>query len=268
MSYEYITKYDSPNYTANRNGYGIDKIVIHHWGNDGQSFDGVVNWLCRANGTSSAHYVVQGNKVACVVNCKDGAWHCGNFIENMKSIGIECRPEMSADDLETTAELIADLYKVYGILPLYGHKDISATACPGRYYSKLSYLKNRAIEIMNGKQEETKANDENANSKKVPDQILSVGSKVKSIGLIAEKIDINNDMVYNSKAGGWIPCKDVDEVDARDGANDQILHVGSGFAFPNIMTVGKVDAKNDRVYINELGYWLQASVLDEVEEGE
>ena len=259
MSYSYITSYNSPNYTQNRNGKTIDKIVIHHWGNDGQSFEGVVNWLCRANGTSSAHYVVEGGRVACIVNCCDGAWHCGNFDENMKSIGIECRPEMSIEDLETTAELISDIFKTYGILKIVGHKDISATACPGRYYSKLDYLKNRAIELMDGKTE-TKTETK-------PDQILTVGSKVKAIGLIAEKIDVQNDMVYNSVAGGWIPCKDVEEVDSRDGNNDQILHVGSGFTFPNVMTVGKVDAVNDRVYINELGYWLQAKSLDEVEEG-
>lgn len=267
MSYEYITKYDSPNYTPNRNGKTINKIVIHHWGDDGQKFSGVVNWLCRKNGTSSAHYVVEGGKVACLVNCNDGAWHCGNFEQNMRSIGIECRPEMSNEDLETVAELIADLYKVYGVLPLYGHKDISATACPGRYYSKLTYLKQRACEIMGGSSQAETVQQTTSGST-TPDQVLTVGSKVKSIGLLAEKIDVARDMVYNSTAGGWIPCKDVDEVDARDGSCDQVLHVGSGFAFPNVMTVGKVDAKNDRVYINELGYWLQAKALDEVQEGQ
>ena len=50
MSYEYITKYDSPNYTEGRQGNKISEIVIHHWGIDGQSFNGVVNWLCRKNG--------------------------------------------------------------------------------------------------------------------------------------------------------------------------------------------------------------------------
>ena len=101
MSYENITKYDSPNYTEGRQGNKISEIVIHHWGIDGQSFNGVVNWLCRKNGNSSAHYVVEGGKVACLVDCADTAWHAGNFAHNLKSIGIECRPEMSAQDLET-----------------------------------------------------------------------------------------------------------------------------------------------------------------------
>lgn len=266
MSFEFITKFDSPNYTPNRNGYTIDKIVIHHWGNDNQSFDNVVNWLCRSNGDSSAHYVVEGGKVACIVDCAHGAWHCGNFTENMKSIGIECRPEMSDSDLETVCELIAEIYKEYGILELYGHCEFQQTACPGRYYEKLQFMKDRAIEIMNGGT--TSATSSTSSTSSTPDQILSVGSKVKSIGMIAEAIDVEKDMVFNSTAGGWIPCADVDEVDARDGSMDQVLHVGSGFAFPNVMTVGQVDAARDRVYINELGYWLQAACLDEVEEGE
>lgn len=265
MSFNFITQYDSPNYTANRNGYAIDKIVIHHWGNEGQQFQNVVNWLCRSNGNSSAHYVVEDGKVACIVDCKDGAWHCGNFTENMKSIGIECRPEMTDGDLETVAELIAEIYKEYGILELYGHCEFQATACPGKYFAKLQYLKDRAIEILNGA---TPKESTNTQTQAVPDQVLTVGSKVKSIGLIAEAIDAENDLVYNSHAGGWIPCKDVDEVDTRDGACDQVLHVGSGFAFPNVMTVGQVDAVNDRAFINELGYWLNCSVLDEVEEGQ
>lgn len=150
MSYQYITKYNSPNYTAGRQGNRVSEIVIHHWGADGQSFNGVVNWLCRANGTNSAHYVVESGKVACLVDCANTAWHAGNWAHNLKSIGIECRPEMSAGDLETVCEVVADIYKVYGVLPIVGHKDVSATACPGRYYAKLGYIKNRAIQIMNG----------------------------------------------------------------------------------------------------------------------
>ena len=150
MGYEYITKFNSPNYTAGRQGNKIQEIIIHHWGIDGQAFMTPVNWLCRPNGTSSAHYVVQSGKVACIVDCANTAWHAGNFSHNLKSIGIECRPEMSAGDLETVCELVADIYKVYGVLPVVGHKDVSSTSCPGRYYSKLGYIKQRAIDIMNG----------------------------------------------------------------------------------------------------------------------
>lgn len=149
MGYQYITQHNSPNYTVGRQGKRISEIVIHHWGVDGQKFDNVVNWLCRVNGSSSAHYVVENGKVACLVDLGNTAWHAGNWAHNLISIGIECRPEMSDGDLETVCELVADIYKAYGILPIVGHKDVSSTACPGRYYAKLAYIKQRAQQIMN-----------------------------------------------------------------------------------------------------------------------
>lgn len=144
MGYEYITRFDSPNFTSGREGNKPQYIVIHHWGVDGQSFWGVVNWLCRQGGGSSAHYVVEAGKVACIVDPDDTAWHAGNWWYNLRSIGIECRPEMTDGDLATVAELIREIWKVYGKLPIIGHKDIVATACPGRYYAKLSTLKSMA----------------------------------------------------------------------------------------------------------------------------
>lgn len=144
MAYEYITNYDSPNFTRGREGNRPQYIVIHHWGVDGQSFWGVVNWLCRQGGNSSAHYVVEAGRIACIVDPDDTAWHASNWWYNVRSIGIECRPEMTDGDLATVAELIGEIWKVYGKLPIIGHKDIVATACPGRYYAKLSTLKSMA----------------------------------------------------------------------------------------------------------------------------
>ena len=157
MSYQYITKYDSPNYGRVTNGKfykegrnaKISFIVIHHWGADGQTFGGVVKYLCRAGGNSSAHYVVESGKVACLVDPKNTAWHAGPK-GNPGGIGIECRPEMSQGDLETVAELIANLRKTYGNLPLYPHKKYMATACPGRWEGKLAWLDKRAETIRNG----------------------------------------------------------------------------------------------------------------------
>lgn len=144
MSYEFITRYDSPNYTEGRQGRSIKRIVIHHWGSDGQTFEGVVNWLCRNGGGSSAHYVLEANRVACIVAPENTAWHAGNWDANLETIGIECRPEMTDGDLYTLAELIHDLWDTYGYLPLCGHKDIVSTACPGRYYPKLSSIEEQA----------------------------------------------------------------------------------------------------------------------------
>ncbi len=153
MGYDYITKYDARNYTLGRQGQSIKEIVLHHWGIDGQSFQGIVNWFtsnpsCR----TSAHYVVEAGKVACLVDMKNTAWHCGNWYHNTISVGIECRPEMSVGDLETTAELIANIWKAVGReLPIVPHKAIVATSCPGRYMYKLDWLKQRAREHYSGR---------------------------------------------------------------------------------------------------------------------
>ena len=152
MSYEYLTNYNANAYMVGRmsNGvqYSVDKIIIHHWGATGQTFDGVCTWFENPSCQTSAHYVVEGGCVACLVNLSDTAYHAGDWGANLTSIGIECRPEMSDADLETVCELVAYLYKVYGELPIYGHKDFSPTACPGKYYNKLDYIHDRALELM------------------------------------------------------------------------------------------------------------------------
>lgn len=157
MSYEYITDYDAVFYMPGRMyhdiNYNVDKIVIHHWGADGQTFDDVVAWFCNPSCTTSAHYVVEAGKVACLVNLGDTAYHAGDLGANLISIGIECRPEMSAADLETVCELVAYIFSVYGPLPIYGHKDFSATRCPYRYYTQLDHIYNRAMEIYNGNEQ-------------------------------------------------------------------------------------------------------------------
>ena len=128
-SYEYITKYTSPNQNA-RNSK-VKSITIHHWGSRGQKFDNVVNWLCQKRAGTSAHYVVEAGKVACIVDPDRRAWHAGNSRGNHESIGIECRPEATEGDYATVAALVADLRAVYGDIPLKRHKDWTDTACPG-----------------------------------------------------------------------------------------------------------------------------------------
>lgn len=151
MAYDFLTQYNAASYTPGRQGYGISEIVIHHWGNDGQTFEGVISWFENPSCPTSAHAVLEAGRVACIVNYYDTAYHAGNWEHNLCSIGIECRPEMSAGDLETLCEYIADLWTVYGVLPLKGHKDIVLTACPGRYYAKIPYINERATEIYNEK---------------------------------------------------------------------------------------------------------------------
>lgn len=132
MSYQTITQFTSPNQSSRR-GARISSITIHHWGVKGQRFQNVVNYLCRPGGNTSAHYVVEAGKVACIVAPGRRAWHAGNNVGNDTSIGIECRPEATDGDYETVAELVRNLRATYGDLPLRRHSDWKNTACPGNW---------------------------------------------------------------------------------------------------------------------------------------
>ena len=131
----------SPNYSSGRPYGDVDSITIHHWGVDGQSHQNVVNYLCREDGDSSAHYVASAGRVTQLVHDYDRAWHAGPG-GNPRSIGIECRPEMTDGDVATVIGLIQAIRAEHGPLPIVGHRDWMNTDCPGRWYSHLSELSN------------------------------------------------------------------------------------------------------------------------------
>ena len=135
----------------------VDTIVIHHWGVDGQRFEDVCNFL-QSSPNSSAHFVAEAGRCAQLVDIKNVAWHSGNWDANMRSIGIECRPEMSPEDFETVAQVIADL-EVYYNRSFYinGHLDYYITECPGRWYSRLEDLIRRVNAIKERKEEQGEA---------------------------------------------------------------------------------------------------------------
>lgn len=119
------------------------RVTIHHWGVDGQSFNNVANYLSRSGGNTSAHFVVEAGRVACLVSPENAAWHSGSAEGNATSIGIECRPEMSEGDLAEVVALIEWLEDVYGPQEVWLHREWSATACPGRYAAKREEIVNR-----------------------------------------------------------------------------------------------------------------------------
>jgi hypothetical protein len=156
MAYNYITKYDSPNYTPKERvkaDYGMARVVegitIHHWGDPANNpqFINIVNYLSRANGNTSAHYVATGSgrQVACIVSPDNAAWHGGTAWANARTIGIELDPRARDEDYDVAAELVADLRSAYGDVPIYWHSYFVATACPGKWsperLDKLSYTK-------------------------------------------------------------------------------------------------------------------------------
>lgn len=139
MAYQEITQYNSPNYTPQAQVpyyYGmprtIDGITYHWWGDPAQQpqFMGIVNWLCRADGNSSAHVVGETGRVAWIVDAANAAWHAGNARGNATTVGYECNPRLTDGDYETMGEFHYDMEKAYGKrLPIYVHKEWTPTSC-------------------------------------------------------------------------------------------------------------------------------------------
>lgn len=144
------------NFTAGRQGNPINKIFIHHAATT--DFDGIARTFQSVNRGASAHYGVGRNgKVDRYVPEGSIAWHCGNWPYNATSIGIENVNSGGAaqgwpvanDTFDTLVELVRDIASRHGMLPLkvgvnlFGHKDVSATACPGVLYGRLQELADR-----------------------------------------------------------------------------------------------------------------------------
>lgn len=142
MAYNYLTQYDSPNYTPASGvpaGWGrprtIEAIAIHWWGdpNTNPTFEGVINTLCNPARQASAHFVATGTgrRVACLVDMPNASWATGPA--NPWTISIECDPRCRDEDYDVVAELISQIRDTYGDLPLVPHRQFMATQCPGNY---------------------------------------------------------------------------------------------------------------------------------------
>ena len=116
-------------------------VCVHHWGVDGQSHDGVADYLAspRPANPTSAHSVISAGRVTELVPWGKRAWHGRGA--NDYWIGLECRPEMSDGDWETLVEYCYDIEVYYGKSMRYvRHSDWKATACPGRYSGRIQEL--------------------------------------------------------------------------------------------------------------------------------
>lgn len=127
-------------YTQGRGGHAIDKVVIHHNAGNLSVEDCYRVWESRE---ASAHYQVESSgRIGQLVWDSDTAWHCGNFEQNQRSIGIEHADDSSSPwhisdaCLDAGAHLVAAVCRYYGLgrpewgRNLFGHSDFAATACP------------------------------------------------------------------------------------------------------------------------------------------
>lgn len=146
-------------YGAHTNGYSranrpgsnnINKIIIHITQG---SWSSAINWFNDSRSQVSAHYVVRSSDgfIGQCVQEKDIPYHAGNWPVNQTSIGIEHEGYgsqsrwLTSSLYNSSARLSAHLSDKYNI-PVdrnhfLGHKQVSATACPGSHWDWDRYLR-------------------------------------------------------------------------------------------------------------------------------
>lgn len=151
-----MQRFIDKNFTGGRQGNSPQFVVIHTYGGAGRS---LFNWFNNSSSQVSAHYAIfkDGNNEQ-YVREEDTAWHAGNWEANLRSIGIEHQDDGNPNDAvrtnelyETSAQLIADIYKRYGwdinnqglIKP---HNEFVQKVCPGAL--DIGRIRNRVYEIL------------------------------------------------------------------------------------------------------------------------
>lgn len=174
-TYAHSSNYTNSSWTKNF-------IVIHWWDNPAKrpQFDGIVSWFRNPSANVSCQYVVEANRIAQMTPESAYAWHAGSTQGNRHGIGIEVNPRLSAGDYETTAVLVAEIWRRRGKkLPLRRHREFTTTNCPGTL--DVARVQRRAEQIYSGSSSTPASSSTPSNSggKTVatPRQIWSYGNK-------------------------------------------------------------------------------------------
>ena len=139
----------SSNYT--NSSWAKNFIVLHWWDDPSRrpAFDGVVSWFRNPSANVSCQYVVEANRIAQMTPESAYAWHAGSTQGNRHGIGIEVNPRLNAGDYETTAVLVAEIWRRRGRkLPLRRHREFTSTGCPG--HLDVARIQRRADQIYAG----------------------------------------------------------------------------------------------------------------------
>lgn len=154
---------DPSNYTAGRSDT-IHGIVVHHAAST--NFDSIGASFATPGRAGSAQYGICEGNVDQYVKEEYTAWHCGDWLGNSCTIGIEVTNSTGSPDwnisegsFNTLVKLCADIakrnglgklkFEPQGVYPtLTGHRDWSATYCPGDHlYGRLNELAEKANKI-------------------------------------------------------------------------------------------------------------------------
>lgn len=148
--------------TPGRDGYKINKIIIHHMA--------MTDWsslpLMWNDTQTSAHYGINHKgEIRQYFTEDNGTWNCGNWEGNMTSVAIEHENtsrepnwDIAQATIDASVKLCADIAKrnnLGHLVPyknLFPHDYFFNTACPGQLKGKLDYIAEQANKILDGQQ--------------------------------------------------------------------------------------------------------------------
>ena len=130
----------SPWYFIDRQGTGIDKIVMHDVGNISTAQNNA-DYFGRGNRPiASVHFFVDDNQIIQVGDLDLGAQHCSNYAMHKRSIAIEMCLMTGADTVTEQTEantvwLVKQLMAQYGLghSDVIRHYDVTGKPCPGQF---------------------------------------------------------------------------------------------------------------------------------------
>lgn len=132
-----ITKRKIPTSNYDTSRKPIDRVVIHWFGIG--TLAGADARFSKQDEQASAHYGISDTTVYQWVDEAHTAYHAGNYTMNQRSIGIEhdatTTKDASDKTYQTSGELVREICRRHNI-PLdrkhiIGHREVSATQCPG-----------------------------------------------------------------------------------------------------------------------------------------
>ena len=255
----------SPNYTEGNNGI---LWLFPHWTAGG--FEGSVSTLQNPERQASAHYVIEGDTVAQLVDEANSTWHCGNHYYNMRAISYELvgwtgNPPSYAT-LDTCAELMAQASRDYfgGAKLEHGvnvklHREVYPTSCPGE--TDIEYLINKANELLGGEMASNEYNELNDRLARIESALAGNGS-VSSWAKKAWDDCVNRGIVTNNPqqlASKEVVAQMIYNADGVDGKVADWAKDAQKWAKQQGITNGE----NPEMFEMRQGVWLMLQRYDD-----
>lgn len=139
---------NSANYMLGRQGTPVRHITFHHV--VGPASSAVSKFQTPVQ--VSAHFVVDTDKVFCMVDTDDTAYCNGNWLSNLESVTIEhagtwLNGYRDQGVIDQSANLVAWLRSLYPDATPQRHRDVMSTQCPGDL--PVEEIWNKATELLN-----------------------------------------------------------------------------------------------------------------------